>query len=203
MPKPTHRDAIINAGLQTMFRKGYVGASVRDIVAAAGAPQGSFTNHFSSKEAFAGEVLDAYFAHVRALVREAFEDESLTPGQRLVRYLDIITERLGDDGYTRGCLIGDLSIEAPGHSEALRQQLLAIYAEWTALFAAGIGDAQRSGELATDYPADELADFLLIAWEGAILRSKVERGRAPLDRFRRIAFNTVFKINPASSEEEA
>lgn len=43
MPKPSHRGAIISAGLQTMFRKGYVGASVRDIVSTAGAPQGSFT----------------------------------------------------------------------------------------------------------------------------------------------------------------
>ena len=203
MPKPSHRDSIISAGLQTMFRKGYVGASVRDVVTAAGVPQGSFTNHFSSKEVFAGEVLAAYFEHVRSLVRQAFEDASLTPGRRLVRYLDLITERLDEDGYVRGCLIGDLSIEAPGHSEALRQQLLAIYDEWRGLFAAGIRDAQRSGELASDHPAEELADFLLTGWEGAILRSKVERSRAPLDRFRRIAFDTVFKINPASPEEEA
>ena len=44
-----------------MFRKGYVGAGVRDIVAEAPAPQGSFTNHFRSKEEFAREVLDLYF----------------------------------------------------------------------------------------------------------------------------------------------
>jgi TetR/AcrR family transcriptional repressor of nem operon len=36
-----------------MFRGGYNGTSVRDIVAAAGVPQGSFTNHFRTKEAFA------------------------------------------------------------------------------------------------------------------------------------------------------
>jgi TetR/AcrR family transcriptional regulator, transcriptional repressor for nem operon len=43
-----------------MFRSGYQGASVRDICAAACAPQGSFTNHFRSKEAFAREVLDRF-----------------------------------------------------------------------------------------------------------------------------------------------
>ena len=37
-----------------MVRKGYVGAGVRDIVAeGVRQPQGSFTNHFRSKEAFA------------------------------------------------------------------------------------------------------------------------------------------------------
>jgi TetR/AcrR family transcriptional regulator, transcriptional repressor for nem operon len=193
MPKPSHRDSIISAGLQTMFRKGYVGASVRDIVASAGVPQGSFTNHFASKEAFAGEVLDTYFDHVRSLVRHAFEDASLSPRERLVHYLDVITDRLKADGYARGCLIGDFSIEAPGHSEALREQLLAIYREWSALFAACIREAQAAGEIPTAHQPEALADFLLTCWEGAILRAKVERGRAPLDRFRRIAFSTVFK----------
>jgi TetR/AcrR family transcriptional repressor of nem operon len=58
MPKPSLRDTILDAGLKAMFRTGYNGTSVRDITAATGAPQGSFTNHFRSKEAFASEVLD-------------------------------------------------------------------------------------------------------------------------------------------------
>jgi TetR/AcrR family transcriptional regulator, transcriptional repressor for nem operon len=33
--------------------RGFGGASVRDIVEAAGVPQGSFTNHFASKKRFA------------------------------------------------------------------------------------------------------------------------------------------------------
>ena len=44
-------------GLQVVLERGYVGASVRDIVEAAGVPQGSFTNHFASKEAFSLQVL--------------------------------------------------------------------------------------------------------------------------------------------------
>ena len=57
MPKPSNRDRILKAGLKVMFDKGYVGAGVRDIVGEASAPQGSFTNHFRSKEDFAREVL--------------------------------------------------------------------------------------------------------------------------------------------------
>src|SRR6516225_8822612 len=112
MPKQSLREAILDAGLKAMFRTGYNGTSVRDIVAAAGAPQGSFTNHFRSKEAFASEVLDRYFAYVRALVTRALTDPSLTPRQRLRRYLDIITGKLEHDGWSRGCLIGDFSLEA-------------------------------------------------------------------------------------------
>src|SRR6188474_609018 len=94
MPRASLRDQILDAGLKVMFRKGYVGAGVRDIVAEAPAPQGSFTNHFRSKEEFAREVLDRYFDDLKLLVAETLKDGSRTPRQRLKHYLDIITERL-------------------------------------------------------------------------------------------------------------
>src|SRR6266851_3164223 len=109
MPKHSLKDTILEAGLKAMFRTGYNGTSVRDVTAAAGAPQGSFTNHFRSKEAFASEVLDRYFERTKGLVAEALEDSSLTSRQRLRRYLDIITGKLASDAWSRGCLIGDLS----------------------------------------------------------------------------------------------
>jgi TetR/AcrR family transcriptional repressor of nem operon len=193
MPKPSLKDAILDAGLRAMFRTGYNGTSVRDITAAAAAPQGSFTNHFRSKEAFASEVLDRYFAHVRRLVAEALQDTSLTPRMRLKRYLDIITARLESDGFSRGCLIGDLSLEASGSSELLRAQLAETFEAWRAPFAACIAEAQETGEIASDFEATELAEFLLASWQGAMLRMKVERGPAPLERFKTIAFQTVFK----------
>ena len=193
MPKPSLKDAILDAGLKVMFRTGYHGTSVRDVTAAAGAPQGSFTNHFRSKEAFASEVLERYFDHVRVLVAQALDDASLTPRARLRRYLDIITGRLEADGYARGCLIGDLSLEASGSSELLRTQLDAIFAEWRVPFAACIREAQASGEIAADFDAEELAEFLLASWQGAMLRMKVERSGAALERFKKIAFQTVFK----------
>ena len=179
-----------------MFRAGYNGSSVRDIVAEAGVPQGSFTNHFRSKEGFAEAVLNHYFAHVLGLVREALEDKSLTPRMRLKRYLDVITTRLEADHWTRGCLIGDLSLEASAQSEVLRKRLATIYEEWRAPFAACIAEAQVAGEIAATTDPTELAEFLLASWQGAILRMKVERGPAPLERFHKIAFDTVFKEAP-------
>jgi TetR/AcrR family transcriptional repressor of nem operon len=196
MPKPSLRDTILDAGLRAMFRTGYHGTSVRDVTAAAGAPQGSFTNHFRSKEAFASEVLDRYFASVRGLVAEALEDTHLTPRSRLRRYLDLITGRLEGDGFSRGCLIGDLSLEASGSSEMLRTQLNAIFREWRAPFAACIAEAQASGEIASDFGAGELAEFLLASWQGAMLRMKVERSPAALERFKKITFQTVFRELP-------
>jgi TetR/AcrR family transcriptional repressor of nem operon len=193
MARKSHREQILDAGLKVMFRKGYIGSGVRDIVAEASAPQGSFTNHFRSKEDFACEVLNRYFDHVKGLVAQALGDSTLSPRERLKRYLDIITERLEADDFTRGCLIGDFSLEAAPQSEMLRERLAAIFVEWRAPFAACIAEAQDAGEIATTFAPDDLAEFLLASWEGAILRVKVARSGEPLERFKRIAFATVFK----------
>lgn len=176
-----------------MFQSGYQGAGVRDICSAAGVPQGSFTNHFRSKEAFAHEVLDRYVAQVKTAVDEALNDKSVTPRQRLQRYLDLISGRLEVDQWRRGCLIGDFSLEASSHSELLRGRLEAIFQEWRIPFAACIAEAQAGGEIDAKFDPVDLAEFLLASWEGAILRMKVERTPAALERFKTIVFDTVFK----------
>ncbi len=193
MPRASLREQILDAGLTVMFRKGFVGSGVRDIVAEASAPQGSFTNHFRSKELFAREVLDRYFEHGKELVAQALDDTSRSPRERLRCYLDDITDRLAADGFTRGCLIGDFSLEAAPVSAMLRERLAAIFAEWRAPFAACIAEAQAAGEVDRAFDPDDLAEFLLASWEGAILRMKVERTAEPLERFKRIAFATIFK----------
>jgi TetR/AcrR family transcriptional regulator, transcriptional repressor for nem operon len=192
MPKPSNRDNLLKAGLRVMFDKGYVGAGVRDIVTEAPAPQGSFTNHFRSKEQFAREVLDLYFDSTKRLVAEALEDRSLTPRDRLRRYLDIITGRLAKAEFAHGCLIGDFSLEAAPQSEILRTRLAEIFAEWRRPFAACIAEGQQAGQIAATFASEDLAEFLLSSWEGAILRMKVERNAEPLERFKRIVFATVF-----------
>jgi TetR/AcrR family transcriptional regulator, transcriptional repressor for nem operon len=191
--QPSLREDILDAGLKVMFRSGYVGATVRDICEAAKAPHGSFTNHFRSKERFAKEVLDRYFANLQLRVQTALGDKTLTPRKRLELYLELTCEVLAKGGWSRGCLIGDFSIETSSLSKLIRQRLEAIFAEWRAPFVECIAEAQTIGEIDATFDPKDLAEFLLASWEGAILRMKVERGPAALERFRKIIFQTVFK----------
>jgi hypothetical protein len=50
MPRSSHREKLLKVGLNVVHAQGFAGASVRDIVHAAGVPQGSFTNHSSRKK---------------------------------------------------------------------------------------------------------------------------------------------------------
>jgi len=190
--RPSLREKLLDAGVRQLWKDGYAGASVRDIVAAAGARLGSFTNHFASKEDFACEVLDRYFAYVTGLVEAALTDDGLSAPERLRRYLDAITLKLEGADWARGCLIGNFSLEMSANNERLRQKLAELFERWRGPFAACIAQGQAAGEIATTFSPDDLADFLLAGWQGAMLRMKVDRSPASLERFKTIVFATVF-----------
>src|SRR5580698_5337818 len=97
MSRPSHRQKILTTGLQVVHQRGFAGASVRDIVQAAGVPQGSFTNHFATKEGFALEIIDLYLANGRQVMAETLLNDSLPPLQRLGTYIETSKNRLNKD----------------------------------------------------------------------------------------------------------
>src|SRR5258707_13491526 len=88
MGKPTNRDKLLTSGLRVVHQQGLAGASVRDIVEAPGVPQGSFSNHFASKEAFGVEILDLYFGFTRKVLAETLNNTDLPPLRRLQAQID-------------------------------------------------------------------------------------------------------------------
>ena len=65
------------------------------------------------------------------------------------------------------------------------------FAEWSDAIALVIGEAQRAGALAKDLPPKAIAEFLLNAWEGALLRAQVEKDRRPLQLFLKVIFSKI------------
>jgi TetR/AcrR family transcriptional repressor of nem operon len=193
MPKPSHREKLLEAGFDVVLERGYCGASVRDIVQAAGAPQGSFTNHFASKDAFCLELLDRYFAMVEQNIGRTLRNDAVSPLARLEEWLNIQIRFLKKAGMRNGCLIGNFAAEAGEHSEPIRRRLNEIYLEIQRSVAYCLEAAVRAGELAASSDCDELAHFLYAALNGAILQAKVEHSPAPLERFKKTLFAVVLR----------
>jgi TetR/AcrR family transcriptional repressor of nem operon len=192
MARPSHREKILAAGLRVVHARGFSGASVRDIVQAAGVPQGSFTNHFVSKEAFGLEVLDLYFDQARALLNATIGDEALRPLARLGAYIDGATCARGDDdGMRAGCLLGNFSAEVNELGEPLRLRLAAMFAETERALADCLRAAVAAGELPKTLDCKAAATLVLAALQGAILIAKAQRSPAPIERMRKTLFATV------------
>ena len=176
------REALLDAGVRVVHARGLAGTGVRDIAMAAGVPQGSFTNHFRSKEAFGILVLDRYAERIDAIMRETLGDDARAPAERLRAYFDRIAESSAEAGWRRGCMVADLAGEIAFHDDALRARLCAVLAAQSARFANVVRLARPGDEAG----AADLGAFLLAAWHGTLLRMKVERNATALDRFRRM-----------------
>src|SRR5580704_10294194 len=193
MPKPSNREKLLDQGLKVVLNLGYCGASVRDIVAAAGVPQGSFTNHFSSKEAFAQEVLERYFSLVRGNIDKTLRNDSLPPLRRLRAWFDVQIAFLKKAEFRTGCLIGNFSIEASEQSELIRQRLTEMFKNIEGSLVYCLKAAVDAGELSRSTDVREIASFLYSSWHGAILQSKVEQSIKPLEGFKKILFSRILR----------
>lgn len=191
MARPSVREQLIEAGVKTLHQRGFNGCGVQDITDAAGVPKGSFYNHFESKEALALEALERFWQG-GAGRRAVLCDEALDPVERLRRYFRGLSDALARGKFERGCMIGNFSTELSGQSKEVRERLAAIYAEWSREIETCIREADKAGRVTAHLPAPAVASFLLNAWEGAVLRSKVEHDRSPLDHFDRVVFTTLF-----------
>jgi len=187
----SNKDKILANGLKVVLERGYVGASVRDIVEAAGVPQGSFTNHFASKEAFSLEILDLYFANNRVVIANTLRNDALPPLKRLRAYIDASITAIRNHGTKNGCLVGNFAAEASDHSEIIRKRVSGIYTEVRDAVTDCLKAAVKDGDLPKSLKAGEMASFIVTGLQGAWLVSKVERDLAFAENFKKTLFSTV------------
>ena len=162
---------------------------MQDITDAAGVPKGSFYNHFESKEALGAEIVARYGDDETR--REILTDPIVPPLQRLRRHFERINARFVDSQFERGCILGNFSAELANQSPLIRESLRRLYAQWTKDLEAAIAEAQEKGAIANKTKAADIAALLLDAYEGALLRARVERSRKPFDRFMKFAFTQI------------
>jgi len=189
MVRSNTREEIVKAGMQCLLERGYNGVGVQDITEAAGVPKGSFYNHFDSKEALGAEIVARYGAQTTR--REILTDQSMPPIKRLRAHFERLNGIFTDAKFKRGCILGNFSAELSGQSDLIRDGLRELYKQWTGDLEAAIADAKTRGDVANKSSAADLAAFLLDAYEGALLRARVERSAAPFKRFMDFAFTQI------------
>jgi TetR/AcrR family transcriptional regulator, transcriptional repressor for nem operon len=117
----------------------------------------------------------------------------MAPPERMRAWVDLQIRYLEQAGMRNGCLIGNYSVEASEHSDAIRRRLVEIFPEIHESVAYCLNAAVTAGDLSSATDSDELAHFLVASLQGAIFESKVERRSAPLKRFKKVVFSTLLR----------
>jgi TetR/AcrR family transcriptional regulator, transcriptional repressor for nem operon len=174
------RQRLLDNGLALLLEQGYNHLGIQALLTRTGVPRGSFYHHFESKEDFAFQVVDRYMEAVHAGLDACLGDASLPPLLRVRRFLELSRDKYREEGYF-GCLLGGLGQELSGVNDRFRRRIDACLSRIAERFAACFEMAKERGELPADADSRELADLLVDCWEGAALRSRLEREPAPLN----------------------
>ncbi|HVE09603.1 MAG TPA: TetR family transcriptional regulator C-terminal domain-containing protein [Paraburkholderia sp.] len=192
-PNPEVRSRLLSVGRDVVHDRGFNGCGVQDITAAAGVPKGSFYNYFDSKEAFAAEILEEYWQSIEERHGPILYDARVKPLARIAKFFRALTDDHGQHDFALGCLIGNLSLELSNGSDETRAKLLALLARWQKSLAFCLRDAQQRNELDRKQNVDELAAILIEAYEGAVMRGKIEQSAKAYERFEKVVLPRLIR----------
>jgi len=195
MKRIHNKDDIVQAGLDIILSRGFNATGVEAILKQANVPKGSFYNFFPSKEDFCLAIIDRFIAEIRSKVfQPIMEDDSLPPLQRIRKYFETLITRFEGNDCSKGCLIGNLSLEMSDQYENVRQRLDLILQRWAEVFADLLLQAQREKAISADLDAGMLAENLIASFEGALLRAKVKKSSEPLKNFIHLFFDKFLVV---------
>lgn len=178
---------IQEAGTKLFTQRGFNASSVRDITDAAGVPKGSFYNHFKSKQALGAEIVTAYGNGTPG--RSILTNPDIPALTRLKKYFAALTEYFSR--CNEGCLVGKFMAEVSEDTPELRDSVLNVLDLWDEQISSAIADGQKQGSIRKDFKPEELAAFLIDAYEGAILRTRVEKNPRALKSFSKVVFSSI------------
>lgn len=175
------RARLLDRGVELLTEQGYHGTGLHDLLQGMGVPKGSFYNYFESKERFGAEVIGHYIEPFIERLRHHLGRPGIGGAEALADYFGELIAELQRRQFQGGCLLGNLLGEIGDTSPLCREALARAFHRYRDQLAEGIARGQGEGVFRRDKPAAELADMLADAWQGALLRMKVEQSVRPLE----------------------
>ncbi len=166
------RTQLLDAGVAVIRQRGLAATTVDDICRAAGVTKGAFFHHFESKDAYAVAVAEHWTATTSAMFAAADFHTAPSPRERVMAYLDLRDELIGDVAAEYACAAGTMVQEAFDSSPAVRDacgaSILGHAATLEADLAAALADAADPGPVT----AAGLARFTQVVLQGAFIVGK-------------------------------
>lgn len=171
---------LLEAGLKMLLERGYNDLGVQALLEATHTPKGSFYHHFASKEDFALQVVDLYMVEVHQALAAFLSNTDVAPLARVRGFFEAVREKYRADGHL-GCMLGGVGQELSGVSENFAKKIDACFNSIGDQIAVCLVEAQAKGDLPKHADPRRMAKVLVNCWEGAALRSRLQRRADPLD----------------------
>jgi AcrR family transcriptional regulator len=171
------RQMIIEKSAPIFNRRGYEGCSMQDIMDATGLEKGGLYRHFASKEELAAEAFRYALASVLKVRTGNMEhiQGSLNQLRYLIqRFVEVRSPIPG------GCPLMNTAIDADDGNPVLLQLARKGIMDWTARIRSIVEEGMRKGEIRKTTEPRKIANTIVAMLEGALMLSRVEGNKLPL-----------------------
>ncbi|MHC4377277.1 MAG: TetR/AcrR family transcriptional regulator [Planctomycetota bacterium] len=181
-PRRSHqtRERLIEEGIASLLRDGYHGTGLKALLDRVEVPKGSFYNYFESKEDFAVAAIERY---AECLGQQLQESLATAPDAAagLRAFFRSQMDEFTAAEFIGGCLVANLGSELEGN-DACRAVLEKSMLGYRDGLLGALRAGQAEGSFRADLEAEAMADLLVAAWEGAVIRMKIQRSLEPLEQ---------------------
>ena len=194
VPRGEARARLIEAARSLVRHKGFAATSVDDLCAAAGVTKGAFFHHFASKEALGVALIDDWTAMTGTMFAQHPYNFLPDPLDRVLGYLDLRREILGQPLPDFSCVAGTTVQEAYESSPPIRaaaeRSIRSGFEHILPHLRAALAAHPVPG-----VTAESLAQQFQVATQGGIILAKALNSSAPareafdhLERYLRLLF---------------
>ena len=162
------RERILQATFELMYRNGYQGMRVDQILAATGLAKGALYHHFANKQALGYAVVDE-------LLQKEMETRWVEPLRdcedpitAIKQVLEKATCDMTLEEMQQGCPLNNISQEMAGLDEGFQERLERIYNLWSGSIAQALERGQASGTVKALVEPAVIATFIISSLQGII-----------------------------------
>lgn len=174
------RQHILEKTAPLFNRKGFDGTSLAELTAATGLTKGALYGNFQDKEQMALEAFQYSVAKVREVVKEQLSG-AFTCKEQLIALLSFYSNYVFSPPIPGGCPLLNTAIEVDDHRTSMRRVVVKELHHTIGFIQNLIRQGIEKNEFRQDIDPAEIAYTFFCSVEGALMFSRAERSREPMD----------------------
>jgi AcrR family transcriptional regulator len=162
------RKRILEAAFMEIYRKGFQGMRLDDVLKLTELTKGALYHHFPNKRALGYAVVDEVILPIMDEMWLEPLKKSADPMQRLIDVVEQMPEMKPPEMIEYGCPLNNLAQEMSPLDEGFRQRLNYVFRLWHDVTEEALERAKHQGRIRDTVDCDETATFIMAALEGCI-----------------------------------
>ena len=162
------RKRILEAAFMEMYRKGFQGMRLDDVLKVTDLTKGALYHHFPNKRALGYAVVDEVILPIMDQMWLEPLKKANDPMQGLMDVIESLPEVKPPEMIEYGCPLNNLAQEMSPLDEGFRQRLDYVFRLWHDVTEEALERAKHQGLIREEVDCDETATFIMAALEGCI-----------------------------------